>query len=331
MSGMKDILDGMDNQDREAAEFVQRIDTSGVEVVEMSRKVITQAEQGSITAILQLLNESLMGQGVRTRAVLEGRVLHLLCEAPTAQALEAEVVIPSVQQILETISPPNFHTVQIYSRPRQEHQSLWLQEIRQGTNPNLLWSQRITLKQPHLLQRWVRQWQHQQQQRSTIDLQQDWPSGDRRRKRRQLIQWGSLALGLGSLVLGLGLGVRWVWVQLAPDPEVTEVTGAPQDAANPVPPVPSPDPSPAPTPTPVVEQPDPFVQAVRLAEQSVAAGKEASSRGDWLTLASQWQQASDWMAAVPESDPRYTTAQDRVRMYRQNSEAALAEADRVEE
>jgi len=328
MSGMKDILDGMDNQDREAAEFVQRIDTSGVEVVEMSRKVITQAEQGSITAILQLLNESLMGQGVRTRAVLEGRVLHLLCEAPTAQALEAEAVLPSVQQILETISPPNFHTVQIYSRPRQEHQSLWLQEIRQGTNPNLLWSQRITLKQPHLLQRWLKQWQYQQQQRSTIDLQQDWPSSDRRRKRRQLIQWGSLALGLGSLVLGLGLGVRWVWVQLAPDPEVTAVTSAPQDAATPAPPVPSPDSTL--TPTPVVEQPDPFVQAVRLAEQSVAAGKEASSRGDWLALASQWQQASDWMATVPESDPRYTTAQDRVQRYRQNSEAALAEADRVE-
>ena len=28
MSGMKEILDGMDNQDREAAEFVQRIDPS---------------------------------------------------------------------------------------------------------------------------------------------------------------------------------------------------------------------------------------------------------------------------------------------------------------
>lgn len=330
MAGMKDILDAMENHDQEGLTSIQRIDTSGVEVVEMSRKVITQAEQGSITAILQLLNESLVSQGVRTRAVLEGRILHLLCEAPNPEALDAEVIIPLIRQLLEAIAPPNFHTVQLYSRPLREHQSLWLQEIRQGTNPNLLWSQRVPLQQPNLLRRWVKRWQMQQQQRSGVDLQQDWPSSDRRRKRHPAALWGGIALGIGGAILLTGMGVRLVWLRLSSGAAVTvTVSGnAPTPTAPDTEPAPPSDPAlPAPAPA---AAPDPFVQAVRLAEKSSAEGKAASSRGDWLALASQWQQASDWMATVPESDPRYTTAQDRVRVYRQNSEAALAEADRAD-
>ncbi|MBE9183055.1 hypothetical protein IQ268_31460, partial [Oculatella sp. LEGE 06141] len=73
---------------------------------------------------------------------------------------------------------------------------------------------------------------------------------------------------------------------------------------------------------------DPFVQAVRLAERAVADGQTAASSADWLDLASRWQRASDLMSQVPAQDNRYTTAQDRIQLYRQNSEAALQQAQR---
>ncbi|MGA1474413.1 MAG: hypothetical protein ACO4AI_04440 [Prochlorothrix sp.] len=327
MSGMKDILDEMENEDREAEqEAVRRIDTSGVEVVEMSRKVIAQAEQGSITAILQLLNESLVTQEVRTRAVLEGRILHLLCEAPKAELLDADLLVPSIQQLLETIAPPNFHTVQIYSRTRREHQSLWLQEIRQGNHPHLLWSKRVPLKQPNPLHRLLRSWQGLMAQRTRFNLQQDWTRADRQRQRFSRATLAGLAVGGTGVIILAGIGLWRLGSRLTLTIETTPLNSAPSPVASATPVA-----SPSLTPMPIAEpQPDPFVQAVRLAEKSSTEGKVARSRGEWLALASQWQQASDWMAEVPDSDPRYPTAQNRVLLYRQNSEAALAEADRVE-
>jgi hypothetical protein len=43
--------------------------------------IIWQARQGSVAAIIQVLNESLVLSGVRTRAVFADGVLQLLCEA----------------------------------------------------------------------------------------------------------------------------------------------------------------------------------------------------------------------------------------------------------
>lgn len=95
---------------------------------------------------------------------------------------------------------------------------------------------------------------------------------------------------------------------------------------NPTPTAPALTPAPSPpAPTPEV---DPFVQAVRLAEQAAEDGKAADTRAEWLALASHWQRASDLMATVPPEDPRYPTAQDRVQAYQANSEAALGEAQK---
>jgi len=78
--------------------------------------------------------------------------------------------------------------------------------------------------------------------------------------------------------------------------------------------------------TAVAAQEDPFAQAVRLAEQAAADGQAAQSSADWLDLATRWQRASDLMAEVPAADGRYKTAQDRMKVYRLNSEAALQQA-----
>jgi hypothetical protein len=52
-------------------------------------------------------------------------------------------------------------------------------------------------------------------------------------------------------------------------------------------------------------------------------------RAEWLDLAARWQQASDLMKQIPESDARYDTAQKRVKLYQENSEAVLQNAQAV--
>ncbi|PSN13448.1 hypothetical protein C7271_22530, partial [filamentous cyanobacterium CCP5] len=77
-------------------------------------------------------------------------------------------------------------------------------------------------------------------------------------------------------------------------------------------------------------EPDPFAQAVSLAQAAAEAGQTANSTAEWLDLAARWQRASDLMAAVPAEDPRYDTAQQRVETYRENSALALAASKAVE-
>ena len=45
--------------------------------------IAKQARRGSVSAIIQILNEKLADSGVRTRAIFEDGILQLLCEAPT--------------------------------------------------------------------------------------------------------------------------------------------------------------------------------------------------------------------------------------------------------
>jgi hypothetical protein len=84
-----------------------------------------------------------------------------------------------------------------------------------------------------------------------------------------------------------------------------------------------------PSPTPVPDQ-DPFVLAVRIAQQSVEDGKSATTAAAWLDLAARWQRASDLMAEVPPEDERYAIAQDRIAAYASNKEMALQEAENLQ-
>ena len=84
-----------------------------------------QASQGSIAAIIQILNERLANSGVRTRAVFHSGVLQLLCEARTIEKLEKSTLVQKIRQILESIAPRNVHRVNINSRIVREQQLLW--------------------------------------------------------------------------------------------------------------------------------------------------------------------------------------------------------------
>lgn len=258
-----------------------------------------QARQGSVAAIIQVLNEQLADAGIRTRAMLAEGVLQLLCEAQAEDQLSQPEVVEQVRRILESLAPRGIRRVNINSRIVREQQLLWLEEITRDPEGQLLWSELITLKQPNPL---ARVWQDMQLARSR-------PRPLKAEKRRNLKQqyfWRGL-MGGASLCL-LVIMVGWV---------LQERLGFVGDVS-PTPEAPAPE-TPAPTPGP-----DPFVQAVRLAEQAAVDGQQATTPAEWLDLAARWRRASDLMDSVPPGDPRYATAASRVEVYRQNSEQALA-------
>lgn len=128
----------------------------GSSTVNPATETFGQARQGSVAAIIQVLNERLADVGIRTRAVVADGALQLLCEADTADKLEQTRTVERVRKELEAISPQRIKRVKINSRIVREEQLLWLEEINRDPENALLWSETITLRQPFFLQRWIR-------------------------------------------------------------------------------------------------------------------------------------------------------------------------------
>lgn len=291
--------------------------------------ILKQAQQGSVAAIIQILNEKLADSGVRTRAILADSVLQLLCEAATLDQLDQPILVEQIRQILEGISPRGIRRVKINSRIVREQQLLWLEEINRDPVNQLLWSEEITLRQPNFLQRVSSDWKNRAQDPNKAAYQ--------TRSARQIREDRQFWRGLtgGALISVLLLAGGWfVYSRFSNASAPTTEAKAPEPETSPNPTVTSaattPGSKPANgSPSPAVAKGDPFADAVRLAEQTSQAGKAAKSPAQWLDLAARWQQASDLMATVPATDQRYQTAQDRVNAYRQNSEAALQEAQKL--
>jgi hypothetical protein len=98
-------------------------------MVDRINDIVWQAHQGSVAAIIQVLNERLIISGVRTRAIFAAGVLQILCEAATVGQLEQSTLVPKIQQILESIAPRHIRRVYINSRIVRDHQFLWSQEV----------------------------------------------------------------------------------------------------------------------------------------------------------------------------------------------------------
>lgn len=69
-----------------------------------------------------------------------------------------------------------------------------------------------------------------------------------------------------------------------------------------------------------------FERAVLAAQDAIRIGETVTTPEDWLLLSTQWQQASDLMAAVPEDDPNFEIAQRCQALYKNNSEFAYQKA-----
>lgn len=273
--------------------------------------IARQARQGSVSAIIQTLNDKLADSGVRTRAMFDQGVLQLLCEAPTPEQLEQPVLVPQVKQILEALQPRNVRRVNINSRIVREQQLLWLEEIKRDPTNQLLWSEEITLDRSTFFQRLLQDRQDNRSEFSRTNL----PKASPRLLREKKVFWRGLLGGASLSVFLLLLGwALYSWL----NPRLSQ--GQSNQAA-----APTANSSPAPA-APAQPTVDPFAEAVRLAEQTVSAGQAAQTSAEWLEVASRWQRASDLMAQIDAQDARYAVAQDRVQLYRKNSEAALEQA-----
>jgi hypothetical protein len=293
-----------------------------------------QAHQGSVAAIIQVLNQELSDVGVRTRAVYDGGVLQLLCEGDTPDQLDQTTLPDRVKVILENLAPRGVRRVNINSRIVREQQLLWLDEISREPD-KLLWYQEINLVRPNFIKTMMEDVQDSLSSRSE-------PIGglSPRQQREKQQFWRGILGGIGAttaLIL-LSWGIFSLTQQKNADtannasnsntsnsntsssanssgakPSTQPAQAQPAQAQKPVDPAKPAD-------------GDPFGNAVRLAEESAALGSKAQSPSDWQTIADKWGKASELMAQVPQSDKNYATAQDRTTRYKNNQTAALTKA-----
>jgi hypothetical protein len=278
--------------------------------------IARQARQGSVAAIIQTLNEKLAYIGVRIRAVFAEGVLELLCEAASQEQLERSVLVPKIRQILEEIAPRNIRRININSRIVREQQLLWLEEIMRDPENQLLWSEEIVLSKPNLFKQLA---QSRENHRTALRNKPTLPRVSSRYLKEKNPYWRGIVSGVSLSLLLLLAG--WVLYERLvpklnaeiPNKENENTTKSSLRQAI--------------SPTPLSRRvPDPFVQAVRLAEQASVQGKTVKTSAQWLDVAAKWERASDLMRAVKPNDHRYKTARNRMKLYRKNSEAAQKQA-----
>jgi hypothetical protein len=319
---------------------------------DLASDVFSQAQSGSITAIIQILNEDLADVGVRTRAVLEGTVLELLCEASQGGELVEASLVPRIVHLLEGIAPPNIRRVNFYGRIIREQQLLWLDEIRRDPD-SLLWSQSMRLTRPNPV---MRLWQNSRRVQARPIAFPTMSSGQPEPRSSRL--WYGLAGGAGIALALIALGAflsEWLQTPAAivgtgnppvthppvanpPTPNKAVVSPGPIIGANSgnalkatpkteikpeAKPEAKPETKPETKPATAGSETDPFAEAVRVAEQASALGKVAKTSAQRLEQATLWRRASELMEQVPATDARYETARDRVGAYRKNSDAAI--------
>jgi hypothetical protein len=274
-------------------------------MVDRINDISWQARQGSVAAIIQVLNEKLATSGVRIRAVFDDGILQLLCEARTADRLDQAALIKQIQQILEAIAPRNIHRITISSRIVREQQLLWLDEINRDPENQLLWSEEITLAKPSLFKQLIQDITESQAEPALSISKNNsllTPTSTFRNQLSQGIIW---LVSILVFFVAIGSSVYiFLNQQTKPALEIP-TTNNNQNA---------------------IKQ-DPFAEAVRIANQASEIGKNANTSGQWLDLAARWQRASDLMNSVPSNHTRYREAQIRTKLYKKYSDEALSKAD----
>jgi hypothetical protein len=285
---------------------------------------LRQAYQGSVSAIIQILNDRLAGTGIRTRAIFEGRILQLLCEATKPEQLVQETIVPQIKATLEDISPRNIRRVNINARIIQEQQLLWLDEIKKGGGDNpVLWSQELVLSRPNLMNHFFAGLKKDGPEMPAYV--QDTPSGRKSKGATSIspkVVVGGVA-GVGILALA-GFGA-WKLMLAVPEserplPEAEAIAKGSTKSA-----VLKPK---AAAPKATTGQPtaDDFGDAVRLANSANALTPTAKTPAEWQIIAQKWGQASDLMSKVQPNSANYAIAQDRTLTYRKNQAIALKKA-----
>ncbi len=327
-------------------------------MIHSANETLGQARQGSVAAIIQVLNENLADAGIRNRAIVIDGVLQILCEAATPEQLNQPVVVERVRQALETISPHRIKRVKINSRIVKEQQLLWFEEVNRDPENSLLWAEAITLKRPFFVQRWMRDRPSEPASPTFVDSARQPPA--------QRALSNTIVAGAGLLLLILVAG--WLFrADLSQMRQVSRTASAPgggataqgdqppsdslsegerpeaesmfpagDRTADTTPPTISPaaaDIANQPATEPETANPssagsvtDAFTEAVRVAQRAANDGQTATTSAEWLNLAARWQRAADLMGDIPTGAQQYTVAQDRIQTYQANSQSALQQA-----
>ncbi|NET44368.1 hypothetical protein [Okeania sp. SIO2B3] len=279
--------------------------------------IFIQARQGSVAAIIQVLNQQLATLDVRIRAIFSDGVLQLLCEASQIEQLEQSNLVQQVKHTLEDISPRNIRKVNINSRIVQEQQLLWLDEITKDPKDKLLWSQQITLARPNIFKQIARHFQANKPKSIPISLSTSLERAQMQKQNQfQLGMMGGFFLSLLMLVLGIQVN-KWLNFSRLDRISTIENTN-----------LQSPDPTIKNLEDTIAESKEAFAQAVRLAQEAAADGKTAQSQEEWTAIASKWQQASQLMASVSPGYSRYDVAVNRAELYQKYSDIAKQEANK---
>ncbi len=285
-----------------------------------------QAHQGSVAAIIQLLNEKLAKSGVRTRAMFSDGVLQILCEASKVEQLEQSTLVSEIQQILESISPRNIRRVNLNSRIVREQQLLWLTEIDRDRKNQLLWSEEIILAQPNIFKQLIQDFTEVQTEVGKSIAPQTQPSfanKDRLKNLPKIIM--QTVSGLFFFVLLAWFVATLLGNQLNnPFQLKTSATSNTKNTNEIKPEVPLRTDEKSLSDS----SNDLFAAAVRIANQATVYGKTATTSTQLLELAAKWQRASDLMGAVPAGHHRYQEAKIRTLLYKKYSEAAQKDAEK---
>lgn len=294
-------------------------------MIDRINDIAWQAHQGSVAAIIQVLNESLVISGVRTRAVFANGVLQLLCEASTVEQLEQSILVDKIHQILESIAPRNIRKVNINSRIVREEQLLWLAEISRDPENQLLWSQEIILSQPGIYQQLVQDIKNAYTEWGKPILPKAQSLLTQRHKHKNLTKNLRISLVILLLVLLLtGLlnasldNIFKNIIKLQNLPSVNKGNEVKSDQTD----------GKKSTANSKNHRSDKFADAVRLANQASSAGKTATTSAQWFELAAKWQRASDLMSQVPLNHKRYQEARIRTKLYKEYSKSAEKEAEK---
>jgi hypothetical protein len=288
-------------------------------MVDRINNIAWQASQGSVAAIIQILNQKLANSGVRTRAVFVDGVLQLLCEAHTAENLEKSSLVSQIQETLELIAPRNIYRVNINSRIVREQQLLWLEEIHRDPENQLIWSEEIYLKKPGIFQQFTQGFQERKSETTRFNLPKNYNSRtvlNSRSNRHKLpgVWLSTILMACAAVAASWGFYTLFL--------NQFKLKNRSQTSTTITPPVNS-------LPKNYSDTSEAsFLAAVRIANDATLAGKTAKNKTQWLELAANWQRASDLMGKVQPDYNRYEEAQIRAKLYRQYSEVAQQEAQK---
>jgi hypothetical protein len=295
-------------------------------MVDRINDIAWQASQGSVAAIIQILNQELADSGVRTRAVFADGVLQLLCEAQTTENLEKSSLVAQIQQTLESLAPRNIHRVNINSRIVREHQLLWLDEIHRDAENQLLWSEEIYLEKPGIFKQLTQNFPERKSEIVRVNLPKTYNSSivvikSKKKRNKSLFGWLLTILVACAFLAAASWGFYLLFVnqfklknRVETSSSITPpIKAVPKNSKN---------------NASVNTSEEYFLAAVRIANDSTIAGKRAKNKTQWLELAANWQRASDLMGKVQSDYSRYQEAQIRAKLYLQYSEAAQKEADK---